>query len=191
MSDDWRDDPELFNKATGREYAASGFEAPTEDEAWHELGIISRLLENHGCATTRDLIAAASVAVDVSHKDAHSFTPEDLQNDMVEFAKSIFDPMQASITAKILAEPEWEKRAKFYARMTSIFLQLARLMGKGSLDLLKEHRDEIRARTEGTVADRMSTINEPVPDPASSVQLSPEDAVKKLLDMPVRSKHKH
>lgn len=174
-NDDWKKDPELFDQKTGREIAASGYPAPTTDEAIHELGIITDLLERHGCATTRDLISAASVVVDVAHKDAHSHTPEKLQTDMVEFAVTAFGSLQTEINDKVATIEKLEDKAKFFARMTSILLQVARVTGANSLNLIKQALDAEKATFQTS-----SVIN----------VNSPEEAIKNLLDIPVKNTYK-
>jgi hypothetical protein len=186
-NEDWKNDPDLYDQESGREIAASGYPAPTMEEAVHELGIIARLLSTHGCATTRDLVAAASVAVDAAHRDAHSATPDGIQEQITNFGHTYLDPVQKALNEKVKSIESLEDRAKFYARMASIFLQVARVMGANALgtiksivdnqpvevafDLEKEHRKE---------------VNIPITPSASS----PEDAVKNLLDTPVKFKYK-
>ena len=155
-----------------REIAASGFPAPTLEEAAHELAIIENLLEEHGCPTTCDLIAAASVSVDVAHKDAHSLTSDAVQAQIDEFGKAVLLPLQNQINEQAAATQNMEDRAKFFARMTSVLLQIARVNAVASLNTIKQ---AIAA------AEPPPTINAG----------SPEDAIKKLLDIPVGNAYKN
>jgi hypothetical protein len=177
--DDWKDDPEMFDKETGREIAASGFPAPTMEEAAHELGIIARLLSTHGCPTTRDLVAAASVAVDAAHRDAHSATPDGVQEQITNFGHTYLDPVQKVLNETVKGIENLEDRAKFYARMASIFLQVARVMGSNALVTIKEVQD--------ASSDAPTAAIPAVPTTLAST--NPEDAVKNLLDMPVKSRY--
>jgi len=174
---DDKKDPELYDQITGREIAASGFPAPTTEEAIYELGIIKNLLETHGCATTRDLVSAASVAIDVAHKDAHSHTPEGLQTQIIQFAMETFGPLQATIFEKAATFQNLEEKAKFFARMTSILLQIARITGAHSLEII---RKAIKADV-AIYADADTAINTD----------SSEEAIKKLLDIPMKNTYKN
>lgn len=177
--EDWKKNPELFDQKTGREIAASGYPAPTTEEAVHELQIIVNLLERHGCATTRDLINAASVVVDVAHRDAHSHTPELLQTEIVEFAKAVFGPFQIEINAMAATIENLEERAKFFARMTSILLQIARVTGATSINLIQKVLEEQKTQAGEPQVPSVINVN------------SPEEAVKKLLDMPIKNTYKN
>jgi hypothetical protein len=180
-NEDWKNDPDLYDQESGREIAASGYPAPTMEEAVHELGIIARLLSTHGCATTRDLVAAASVAVDAAHRDAHSATPDGIQEQITNFGHTYLDPVQKALNEKVKSIESLEDRAKFYARMASIFLQVARVMGTNAIIAIKDVQD--------ASPDAPTVAIPAVPVPTTSASASPEDAVKNLLDMPIKSKY--
>lgn len=177
----------------GREQAASGWLSPTTEEARHELKIIQDLLEDHGCPTTRDLVAQAAVAVDIAHRDAHSPTPAEAQSRIVTLIDEDMKPFVKKIDEKAKGLPEFgpEAEAKFYARLTSIFLNFARVYGYKAIQVAQ------LAAAEGVIPAVAPTATVP-PETGQRIALvgseSDKDiseAIKKLLDKPIKSKYKN
>lgn len=168
--------------------AASGYSAPTTEEAQAELKMIQDLLAGHNCPTTRDLINAASVAVDIAHKDAHSITSDAAQKAVNEAVAKMEPVIIETITTGFKSLEVGNDRVKFLARMVSIFLQLSRTTGYMSIQEAKRVLDTMDPAAVQALIDGENAAT-PIPTEAT-VSGTAEDAIKKLLDIPVKSKYK-
>jgi hypothetical protein len=157
MSDEKKPlDGPLGDPSLERQTAASGQPAPTFEEAVAELRIMTKMLAEHPCPTTRDLIAAASICVDVAQKDSHSSAVPRVTDFAQKWADETFVPMVKALRAESLTYEDAKERIKFLARFTSVLFYTAREFGV----LAFQEAEKYRA-TEGGVVVKPKLTDKP------------------------------
>jgi hypothetical protein len=162
----------------------SGYPAPTTEEARKELKVLSDLLESHDCPITRDLIAQASISVDIAHKDAHSLTSKAAREKILQVVTEVLMPLRLKLIETTEGtEGEAEDKAKVFARLSSLFLQFARAYaGKAyQIALLSQSQ---------ALKDELAALKQIKEASASTTSSTPEEAVNKLLDLDIKNKYR-
>lgn len=142
----------------------------TKEMVERELEILSQLLNNHDCPETRQLVAEATASVYIAHSDVHSSTSNAAQLVIDHLVDDLFMPFRQQLSEIANKIENEEDQAKVLARITYIFLKFA------SSYAAKTAAVSYVAKT------RPVKVAEPVQFDKSA---SPEDAIKKLLELPV------
>lgn len=156
----------------------------TKEQVEKELEILKQLLDSHDCPSTRQIIAEAVASIYVSHDDVHTQSSDAAQALIDSLVDNVFLPLRTQLSEVTNKIENLKDQEKVLARVTSIFLKFAALYA-----------------VKNTIAHYSQPGNAPKMKEVSGLQVevpvefdksaSPEDAVKKLLDIPVKNKYKN